>query len=219
VSLGWTQRQRHGAIGVGVALIALLLAGCASGRGTTKTTAHRTHSPIPAASVRAASTTTTTHVFAAFDSSGAPAAGVGAHRSGTCFASSITVAARSAYRCFAGNRLLDPCFVVPGSGERSVDCYADPWSAATLLRLKSAAPGPGAPLKIAQPWAVRLVDGVRCVVTTGTTRLLHQIPMRYQCTGSVIAGLLPGHTKQLTAQVRQPGGAIKDVLVAATWTA
>jgi hypothetical protein len=201
-----------------VALIALVLAGCASGPGAAKANAPRTHSPTPTASVRAASTTTT-HVFAAFDSSGAPAAGVGAHRSGTCFASSITVAARSAYRCFAGNRLLDPCFVVPGSGKRSVDCYADPWSSATLLRLKSAVPEPGAPLKIAQPWAIQLAGEVRCVVTTGTTRLLRHVPMRYQCAGSAIAGLLPAHSKQLSAQVREPGGAIKDAMVAATWTA
>lgn len=162
--------------------------------------------------------TTVSHVFAAFGSGGAPAAGVTAHRSGTCFTSSITVAARSAYRCLAGNQLLDPCFVVPGHRQRAVDCYADPWTGAVRLHLTKALPKPGAPLKIADPWAIRLADGTKCVVATGTSRLLHGVAMRYQC-GSATAGLTRDTGAHLMALVRDKSGSVRHVAVAATWTA
>jgi hypothetical protein len=158
-----------------------------------------------------------THVFAAFDSAGAPALGIRAHRSGHCFVSSITVPDRSAYRCFAGNEILDPCFAASASAPTVVDCYADPWTAAVQLRLTAELPAPGPPLKIAQPWALQLADGTRCVVTTGTTPLLRGVPMRYQC-GSATAGLLDTGGTLLRAQVRTAGGSVSQVTVAATWT-
>jgi hypothetical protein len=162
--------------------------------------------------------TTVQHVFAAFGSGGAPAAGVTAHRPGTCFTSSITVATRSAYRCLSGNNLLDPCFVVPGHGGRAVDCYADPWTGAVRLKLTKALPKPGAPLKIADPWGMRLVDGTRCVVATGTAPLLHGVPMRYQC-GTESAGLARPTGAHLVALVHGKSGRARQVAVAATWTA
>ena len=56
---------------------------------------------------------TATHVFAAFDWSGAPTAGVVAHRSGSCFASrSRSRRVRLPLLC-RPTRCFDPCFVVP----------------------------------------------------------------------------------------------------------
>ena len=76
----------------------------------------------------------------------------------------------------------------------------------------------GAPLRMADPWAIQLSGGTRCVVTTGTTDLLRGVPMRYQCpTGT--AGLLPQHGTALHAQFRATSGAVRDVPVVATWTA
>jgi len=156
------------------------------------------------------------HVFAAFDSSGAPAAGVAAHRSGTCWTSSITVAARGAYRCFAGDQILDPCFAAVSRDV--VDCYGDPWSKAVELTLKSRLPTPGAPLKISQPWALELAGGNRCVATTGTTDFIDQVAMRYQCrTG--IAGLSSTSGPVWQALYQDPAGAHSQVPVAAVWTA
>jgi hypothetical protein len=202
-------------------VLAALLAGCASDPARTAPravpTPSTTGSPTPVAPNRAA--TTATHVFAAFDSSGAPAAGVEAHRSGTCFASSITVSARGAYRCFAGNRLLDPCFVVPGSAKHTVACFADPWSRAVELQLSATVPKPGAPLKISSPWAMELAGGERCLVTTGTARIVHGVPMRYQCASAETAGLLSTTGKLRKAQVRSAGGALRQVPVLGSWSA
>lgn len=207
-------------------VLALVLTGCASRPAAPASTRSATAGTSPAAthsnsSSGSASPThspaTVAHVFAAFDSTGAPVLGIRTHRSGRCFASSITVPDRSAYRCFAGNEILDPCFAETASVRTVVDCYADPWTAAVQLRLTGALPSPGAPLKIAQPWAVQLSDGVRCVVTTGTTPLLRGVPMRYQC-GTATAGLLDTAGPLLRAQVRTAGGSVTQVTVTATWT-
>jgi hypothetical protein len=205
-----------------VAAVAVaLLAGCASDPARTAARAVSTQSATGTSTSVApiAAATTATHVFAAFDSSGAPAAGVVAHRSGTCFASSITVPSRGAYRCFAGNRLLDPCFVVPGSAKHTVACFADPWSRAVVLRLSASLPKPGAPLKISSPWAIELSGGERCLVTTGTARIVHGVPMRYQCASAETAGLRSASGKLLKAQVRSASGALRQVPVLASWTA
>lgn len=163
-----------------------------------------------------------THVFAAFDSGGAPAAGVTAHRSGKCFTSSITVSARDAYRCLAGSQLFDPCFAAGTAPlARTVDCYESPWSGAVEVRLRTALPAPDAPLKIAQPWAIQLAGGDRCVVTTGTTQLVRGVAMRYQC-GAGTAGLTSsatGTNMLLEALFLPTTGPAHRVAVTASWTA
>ena len=215
-------RLRTGVAAVAALVLALAVAGCASrptAPAATRPATSASASP-PASSSSAAPTqapTTVTHVFAAFDSTGRPALGIRAHHSGHCFTSSITVPDRAAYRCFAGNEILDPCFAASASARTVVDCYADPWTAAVQLRLTAELPAPGPPLKIGQPWALQLADGMRCVVTTGTTPLLHGIPMRYQC-GTAMAGLLDTWAPVLRAQLQTAGGSVSQVTVAATWT-
>jgi hypothetical protein len=204
-----------------VALLAIIvLSGCAS-----EPTKHSSSAPAAAPATSSATsatpvraTTTATHVFAAFDQGGAPAAGVAAHRSGSCWTSSITVSARAAYRCFAGNQILDPCFASSASrSTRVVDCYADPWSHAVQLTLSRKLPAPGAPLKISQPWALELAGGNHCVVTTGTAPVVAGVTMRYQCdTGT--AGLLNDTASALRVQLRAPGGGLDRIAVAGAWT-
>jgi hypothetical protein len=218
-----------------VTLVAAVVAvaGCASAPSRT-TSAQAPQSAHPSKTAQAPQSATATphvtpdravttvqHVFAAFDPGGAPAAGVTAHRSGSCFTSSITVSSRSAYRCLggrAGNQLLDPCFVVPGRHDRAVDCYADPWHGPVRLHLSKALPKPGAPLKIDDPWAMRLVGGTDCVIATGTAPLLHGVAMRYRC-GTATAGLARKTGAHLVALVSPKSGAARHVAVAATWTA
>ena len=201
------------------AVALVVLAGCAS-------------RPVPskpshvAGTGRAAVTThsaiTTTHAFAAFDPSGSPSAGVAAHRSGSCWTSSITVSARNAYRCLAGKAasdILDPCFASSRSHPQTVYCYADPWSGAVALNLHgSHLPKPGAPLKIAQPWAIALTGGIRCVVTTGAAPLLHGVPMRYACP-SATAGVGNSGGTVLHAWYQPTGGTPRVVAVTDTWAA
>lgn len=214
--LNLTQRLRA-TIFAAVALV--VLAGCASRPAPSKPSHVAGTGP---AAVAAPSAITTTHAFAAFDPSGAPAAGVAAHRSGSCWTSSITVSARNAYRCLAGNHILDPCFAGSRSHAQTVYCYSDPWSGAVALSLHgSHLPNPGAPLKIAQPWAIALAGGIRCVVTSGAAPLLHGVPLRYTCASgpSGTAGLQESGGTLLHAWYQPRAGTARDLAVTDTWAA
>lgn len=196
---------------------ALLLAGCAGnaqGPDAGVQGGHRTTAVPGGASATAMRT------FTPFGPDGAPAAGVAAHRSGSCFTTSITVAVRNAYRCFAGNALLDPCFARSHTA-KNVYCYADPWSRATRLHLtKPLAHTAGAvkPLHVTRPWAIRLAGGTRCIAGGGTTDVVRGIPLSYQChSGS--AGLYPSHAAVRTALFSGRNGALHTVDVTAEWRA
>ena len=85
------------------------------------------------------------------------------------------------------------------------------------MRLTKALPKQGAPLTIAQPWAIRVSHGLDCVVTTGTSTLLHGVAMRYQC-GTMTAGLTRATGNRLMAQVRSMSGSVRQLFVVAIWT-
>lgn len=207
--------------------------------GPTAARSTATSTGSPAAHV----TTTATRVFAAYDSNGAPVAKVAARLSGACFTASITVSSITgssgtgssgtgssptavpghAYRCFTGSQILDPCFAAPRSAAtsapvRTLACYQDPWSAATLLTLTARLPADGSPLQITRPWAIELAGGRRCTVTTGTTDVVDGVAFGYRCdTGT--AGLLTTAGRSLQALYRTPSGTLQKLHVAATWRA
>lgn len=213
----------------------LILAGCASSRGGTgssnsvsaQTATHSPAQPAGGGTPKTAASTggsvgTTVRTFAPFDRSGAPTAGVAAHRSGSCFTTSITVPVRGAYRCFAANTILDPCFRSP-TAQHLLDCYLTPWSRAIELRVAKL---PNAPLEtgITRPWAIELAGGIRCVVTNGTPSILHGVALVYQCPDGW-AGL-PGAARSstggaadVTAVYRATDGAVRRLAVRTEWRA
>ena len=199
-----------------VALLALVVtsvAGCASSH-------HNPPAPAGGQSSSSApvgATVTTMREFAPYDRSGRATAGVVAHRSGSCFTASITVAAASAYRCLAANTLFDPCFVVPHS-TRLLDCYVDPWSPATRLRVKHL-PATHTASDVARPWALQLSDGTHCVVTNGTAAIVRHVALVYQCRIG-LAGLIgTAHARQLRALYRSLDGVVRTIRVTAAWQA
>jgi hypothetical protein len=202
-------------VGTVVIASAWLLAGCA---GQSKAPDVGGHGGHRTAVVSAGTSVTAMRTFVPFRSDGAPAAGVAAHRSGTCFTTSITVATRDAYRCIAGNTLLDPCFA-RSQDARNLYCYAGPWSDATRLHLtKSLAStvGAAAPIRFTHPWAIRLSGGIQCVASGGTTDVVRGIALSYQCdTGQ--AGLYPSQDALQTALFSGRNGALHKVDVAIEW--
>ncbi|HEY8302254.1 MAG TPA: hypothetical protein VIG48_10170 [Jatrophihabitans sp.] len=156
-------------------------------------------------------------VFAPYDRSGVATAGVVAHRSGSCFTASITVSAATAYRCFAANLLLDPCFAVPGS-KHLLDCYNDPWSHATRLRVNRL-PKPSSAITISRPWALSLADGSHCVVTNGTAPIVRHIALGYQCRGGMAGLVGPAHAHLLRVLYRSIDGLVRTVGVTTAWQA
>lgn len=207
--------------------VGFLAAGCASSRtdrhlssGAPAHTAtgqpaggggrHTTASPsrVPA---------TTQHVFAPFDRTGAPMSGVAAHRSGSCFTRSITVAARDAYRCFAANTILDPCFVSPKAPQHLLDCYLDPWSRAIQVRVAKL-PASTSVIHVTRPWAIELTGGIRCVVTNGTLTILHGVALGYRCPDGW-AGLPKTSAPTVSAVYQASDGAVQRLSVRTEWRA
>lgn len=191
----------------------VLLAGCASSRhgSTVPAGGHHQTSSTPAGA-----TVTKTRVFAPYDRSGAPTAGVVAHRSGSCFTASITVAAHGAYRCFAANKILDPCFVAPTS-THLLDCYSTPWSRATQLRVRQLPKAAGA-AQVSRPWALELQGGTRCVVTNGTADIVRHVALGYQCKDGS-AGLIASSTGTLRVLYKATDGLVRTVRVTTAWRA
>lgn len=212
--------SRRSRLRASIALIAsvVLVAGCASSHGTPEPGSSAAGGGHQPSSAPAGAAVTKTRVFAPYGRDGAPAASVVAHHSGSCFTASITVASHDAYRCFAANKILDPCFVVPGS-RRLLDCYTSPWSRATQLRVTHL-PARSGTAHVSRPWAIELQDGTRCVVTNGTAAIVRHVALGYGCPDGA-AGLTgrddAGHAWR--ALYRSTDGLVQTVRVTAAWRA
>jgi hypothetical protein len=194
-----TWRLRAPILGLGVALV---IAGCADS-ATRAPAASPARTPTPVAQAK---------VFVPVSTS------PGRTLHGTCWTSSITVHSSAAYRCYAGNTILDPCFAATRSA-RVVTCYADPWSPGTSVLLTAALPKP-APLPVTHPWALELANGKRCVAATGVVNRVAGVPLLYHCQHGGAAGLpvtRDGHTE---VRYVAPGSRTAvPVAVSVTWQA
>lgn len=160
-------------------LLAVLLAGCASSHGQTD---HRSTSSVrhvaPSVQHR-----TVTKAFHAYNSVGQLAVPVAHATSGNCWTSSIAAPVAGAYRCFAGEQILDPCFAPPSVAAPSqLACFAAPWSRAVELTLTTALPNSTPSVDGGRPWAVQLSNGARCVSSTGTVPRVAGVNLDYHCT-------------------------------------
>lgn len=143
-----------------------------------------------------------------FDSSGRLAQGyeVKEKRRGACFTSSLAVDGADAWRCMAGNEILDPCFQPP-RGDGPLACLADPWGQVTQLRLTRRLPK-ATPVDSAEPmpWAVETTDDLRCTKLTGASEVVDGKRVNYGCTdGSVLVGEVDD-SSDLWTIMRSPSG-------------
>lgn len=195
----------------------LLAASCASSHHGSKPAPNGAVGGHETSSAPAGATVTKTRIFAPYGRSGTPAAGVVAHRSGSCFAASITVAGHGAYRCFAANKILDPCFTMPSS-TRLLDCYASPWSRATQLKVTHL-PAANGTTHVSRPWAVELQGGARCVVTNGTATIVRHVALGYRCPDGAAGLIDPDAGGALKAMYKATDGLVRTVLVRTAWQA
>lgn len=88
--------------------------------------------------------------------------------SGKCWEGSLAAPRQGAYRCMAGNIILDPCFP---SNDSSVACPVDPQTnTGTIIDLTDSLPtdtANNAPPSVAMPWRALLQGGGTCGVVTG----------------------------------------------------
>lgn len=191
-------RPRAVLVAVAIAVVAVIaLAGCATGRVTD---GHRaTHAGGAGAhltSHRSAATARLT--FAPYDSSGKLTVAVTRKATGNCWATSLADPEAAAYRCFAGNQILDPCFARPGTQRGgTVACIADPWSTATVLTLTK--PLPGTSSTAHRIWAFVRSDGAHCVAATGTVPAVAGRNLPYNCSKGTFAALNGVHDRRVQA--------------------
>jgi hypothetical protein len=109
--------------------------------------------------------------------------------SGKCFAASEASPPRpDAWRCSAGNAILDPCYQRIMGDEKQFACPVEgPWSQkVVLLTLTEALPNPthkDMHAEPALPWAIELANGKRCSLLTGASAPVAGRRINYGCPG------------------------------------
>lgn len=193
---------------LGIALI-VALAGCASSA----------KKPAPTAGA-AAPGTATVH-FHPYDQAGKLTVAVADDVRGECWTTSIAAPSPNAYRCFQGNKILDPCFATPQpSTPPQVACLAAPWARAVVLRVSGKLPARASSTAAARPWALQLHNGVRCVASTGTVPAVAGVNLTYHCADGADAALGGVSGSHLTAQYAPPGaGSLTNMTVTTVWDA
>jgi hypothetical protein len=108
--------------------------------------------------------------------------------SGSCFAESVASSSRpDAWRCMAGNAIMDPCFQNVMGDPKVLACIRDPWSN-NLVVLNLTAPLPNDRRKDVDrnttlPWAIELATGQHCSLFTGATAPIAGMRINYGCPG------------------------------------
>lgn len=99
---------------------------------------------------------------------------------GECFWASVASQQRDAFRCMEGNGIYDPCFA---ASRREVFCLETPWAREVIRLVVERLPrrrNQGVE-RLRTPWGMRLSNGTRCVVGTGTANYVGDTPVRYHC--------------------------------------
>jgi|SRR5581483_2436790 len=113
----------------------------------------------------------------------------------------------TAYRCFAGNFVLDPCWVQ--QPKRFAICLSEPWSF-HVVQLKVSKGYHGALSKHgrSQPWGVQLANGTQCGFGQGATGTVGGKRINYFCAHAkyVLIGKIDKHGKVWHARKAKPTG-------------
>jgi hypothetical protein len=189
---------------VPITLLLLVVSGCAS-------------KAQPQATAAASAPGTASVTFHAFTRSGELSVPVGDVVRGQCWTTSIAAPVAGAYRCFQGDKILDPCFA-PAHRTTPVElaCMADPWSRALMLQVSGALPEPGAAGTPTRPWAFQLSNSVRCVASTGTVPEVGGVNLGYHCTDGGDAALIPTGGSLVSAHYAAPGATTLTTMTVTT---
>jgi hypothetical protein len=154
---------------------------------TTKTTKTTQTTEAPAGNGSPGKQTTKIVYLAPVDAHGNLVAGLSVSQTlkgNLCGAGSEGVTTTTAYRCFAGNWVLDPCWAGAGS-KPAVYCVNFPWSKTvtrvTLGSLDGSAPAPATSSDLGHPWGVQLTDGKQCIAAQGARLVVGNQAAMYEC--------------------------------------
>jgi hypothetical protein len=189
-----------------VLALALVVAGCASKSKPAQQAGAVTGHPIQSLA------------FHPYTAAGTVATKVADTGRGECWTTSIAAPGSGAFRCFMGNKILDPCFgpaKTPASARLA--CFATPWSDAVMLTVNGTLPDATGGEIPTRPWALQLEDGTRCVASTGTVPSVAGVDLGYHCdTGGNAALVQDGAAA--TAQYAAPDATtVQTVNVTTLW--
>ena len=127
----------------------------------------------------------------------------------------------AAYRCFEGNKILDPCFAPAHPTDPPLlACLDSPWSKALMLHVRGKLPAPADGSAPSRPWAIQLDNGVRCVASTGTVPAVDGVNLTYRCVDGGNAALGDGGASEPTARYVAPHTTtLATVTVTTVWNA
>ena len=129
---------------------------------------------------------TAVRIFNPVNANGGLAVTATQRTSGSCFTSSIVAARSDAWRCNAGNNLLDPCFTVD---QQHVFCPSPgPWANSGALVSVPSLPTGQANKDTGtsgQPWAIQLKDGSQCTEISGATNVIDGQRLGYGCSNQL----------------------------------
>lgn len=202
-----------------VGLTAAVLAACAAPSSNRQVPAADVVSSTSAPSPSSTFSDPAHVTFEPFAPDGTRIAPVHGSRTGSCFTSSIATPLAGAYRCLAGNELLDPCFARPGGKATTVSCFADPWSAGVNVRLTKPLPKTEPLVRDGLAWALELANSERCLVMTGALPLVDNRPVNYRCGDSAVASLEEGPDGQIRVWYGSADGPLHPVAVESDWRA
>jgi hypothetical protein len=206
-----------GACGL-VALLSASLSGCgkssAAGRHRSSPNSTQAGPATPAAGPATVVTT-----FTPYTAAGTLTVPVAAHATGHCWTASIVVPVANAYRCLVGNEIADPCFAPHHPAHpATVACVSAPWSAARVVALSDPLPKTTSRVHAANPWAVQLANGARCVAATGTVQNVGSVLLNLLCPhGTAAGGLDTSGPVWRVKYGTAASGQLTDVAVTAAW--
>ena len=144
---------------------------------------------------------------------------------GSCFTHSLASPSRpDAWRCTAGNGLMDPCYQRILGDERQLACpVGGPWPA-NVVQLTLTQPLAQEDRKQPSrdsvlPWAIELANGQKCTQSTGATAPVAGMRINYGCPdGFIIVGDIDRSQPVWRAFSQgQKSIALEEVDVAAAW--
>ncbi len=178
-------------IGAGVA-IAVASSGSRSHTTSSTPPTHRStptgHStPTTTTSTTSTPAATATKLYSPENSDGGLAVSITRTVNGNCFTTSETAGRPDAYRCMAGNEILDPCFSF--NGNEAVCPVNGPWTNTALLLKNATLPNGVTPNQDTgtkgPPWAIQLASGANCLEFSGATTLVAGQRLAYGCPGGI----------------------------------
>lgn len=135
---------------------------------------------------------------------------------GDCAASYITGRANG-YRCFAGDRILDPCI---GVDPAILVCPAAPWSKEYVgVYYRGVNEYGGTPQTAGTPWGIQLTSGQRCSLLSGATAAIGSRRLNYDCgkAGAVYGEPDRGRVWTVKLESRTAPGELKTVPLKRVW--